>query len=171
MKKETKNVINKEMIAKELRDKDKKGDLVLSISAIAYVIMVSCVALAVYFFGLKNIEVGVIGYVIFFVCVFICFWPLLFFIFLMIFGPKGQKTEDFVVITDEVLYKEEMTINTRDSLLTKKVIHFCKCGDIEVNSTWYQLTSNGDTYYMVVRDKESKYAFKCYPTKLYEYVE
>ena len=54
MKKETKNVINKEMIAKELRDKGKKGDLVLSISAIAYVIMVSCVALAVYFLGLKN---------------------------------------------------------------------------------------------------------------------
>ena len=86
-------------------------------------------------------------------------------------GSKRQNNPDFCVITDEVVYKEEMTYRYHESILTKKVVHFSRCGDIEVNPTWYKLASKNDIYYMVVRDKDSKHVLKCYPAKLYEYKE
>ena len=77
MIKETKNVITKETIAKDLQTEDKKRSRVLLIIALVYVVVVSSALLADYFLGLKNSEIGAIGYVIFFVCVFICLLPLL----------------------------------------------------------------------------------------------
>ena len=171
MIKETKNVITKETIAKDLQTEDKKSSRVLLIIALVYVVVVSSVLLTVYFLGLKNSEIGAIGYVIFFVCVFICLLPLFSFISLLIPGRNGQNNSNFFVITDEVVYKEEKTIQRRDTILIKKVIHFYRCGEIEVNSTWYQITAEKDIFYMVVRDQNSKSALKCYPAKLYEYVE
>jgi len=171
MEKGTKNVINKEIIAKELYDQDKKSSIVLSILAFVYAIVVIAVFLAVYFFGLKSNEIGAIGYIIFFACVFVCLLPVLSFIFLLIAGPKGQKSNNFVVITDEVVCKEEKTIRRQGTIIIKRVIHFYKCGEIEVNSTWYQITAEKDVFYMVVCDRDSKSAMKCYPAKLYEYVE
>ena len=171
LEKATKNIINKEIIAKELELQDKKSSIVLLIIAIVCMIVVSCVSLVVYFFGLRNSEIGTVGYVIFFACVFICIFPFFYLIFPLITCSKGQKADNFVVITDEVVYKEEKTIRRRDTYLIKKVIHFYKCGEIEVNSTWYQITDEKDIFYMVVRDRDSKNALKCYPAKLYEYVE
>ena len=170
MKKATKNIITKEIIAKELQDQNKKSSIILFIIAIVCAIVVSCVSLTVYFFGLRNSEIGAIGYVAFFACVFICIFPFPYIIFLLKTGSKGQKGNNFVVITDEVVYKEEKTIRRQDAYLVKKVIHFCKCGEIEVNSTWYQITGEKDIFYMVVRDRNSP-PLKCYPAKLYEYVE
>ena len=71
----------------------------------------------------------------------------------------------------KALYKEEKTIRRRNSLLVKKVIHLCKCGEVEVNSTCYQITSENDVFYVVVSRREPKRTLKCYPAKLYEYVE
>ena len=171
MIKETKNVITKDTIAKDLQTEDKKGSGILLILALVYIVVVGIVLLAIYFFGLKGSEVGVIGYVIFFVCVFICLLPLLSIISVLITGGKGQKDSNFYVITDAVLYKEEKTIRRRNSLLVKKVIHLCKCGEVEVNSTCYQITSENDVFYVVVSRREPKRTLKCYPAKLYEYVE
>ncbi|MBO5939021.1 MAG: hypothetical protein J6Q82_05935 [Clostridia bacterium] len=167
----TKNVITKETIAKDLQTEDKKSSRILLIVALVYMFVGSSVLLAVYFLGLKNSEIGAIGYVIFFACVFICLLPLLFFISLLIPRRNGQNNSNFFVITDEVVYKEEKTIRRRDTRLIKKVIHFYQCGEIEVNSTWYQITAERDVFYMVVRDRNSKSALKCYPAKLYEYIE
>ena len=171
MTKETKNVITKETIAKDLQTEDKKNSRILLILALIYTLVVSSVLLAVYFLGLKNSEIGVIGYVIFFACVFICLLPLFSFISLFTTGRKRENNANFFVITDEVVCKEEKTIKRRDAILIKKVIYFYRCGEIEVNSTWYRITSENDIFYMVVRDRDSKSALKCYPTKLYEYVE
>ena len=174
MIKETKNVITKETIAKDLQTEDKKSSRVLLIIALVYVVVVSSVLLTVYFLGLKNSEIGAIGYVIFFVCVFICLLPLLSIISVLVTGAKGQKDSNFYVITDAVLYKEEKTkktIRRRHSFLVKKVIHLCKCGEVEVNSTCYQITSENDVFYVVVSRREPKLTLKCYPAKMYEYVE
>ena len=171
LEKATKNIINKEIIVKELQEQNKKNSIVLFIIAIVCVMAVSCMSLIVYFFGLRNSEIGTVGYVIFFACVFICIFPFLYLIFLLITGSKGQNANNFVVITDEVVYKEEKTIRRGDTYLIKKVIHFYKCGEIEVNSTCYQITGEKDIFYMVVRDRDSKSVLKCYPAKLYEYVE
>ena len=76
MIKETKNVITKETIAKDIQTEDKKSSLVLLFIALVYVVVVSSVLLTFYFLGVKNSEIGAIGYVIFFVCVFICLFPL-----------------------------------------------------------------------------------------------
>ncbi len=171
MEKETKNVITKETIAKDLQVEDKKRSRFLLIATVVYIIVVSSVLLAVYFFGLKNNKIEVIGYVIFFACVFICLLPLFSLISLLIKCLKGQNNTNFFVITDEVVYKEEKTIRRRETMLIKKVIHLYKCGDIEVNSTWYQITAKKDVFHVVVRDRDSKIALKCYPAKLYEYIE
>ena len=171
MTKETKNVITKETIANDLQIEDKKRFRVLLVIALAYVFVVSSVLLAVYFFGLKNNEIGVIGYVIFFACVFICLFPLLSFLSLLTVGRKSENNANFSVITDEVVYKEEKTISRRDRILVKKVIHLCKCGEVEVNATCYQITSENDVFYVVVSHREPKRTLKCYPAKLYEYVE
>ena len=171
MIKETKNVITKDTIAKDLQTEDKKGSGILLILALVYIVVVGIVLLAIYFFGLKGSEVGVIGYVIFFVCVFICLLPLLSIISVLITGGKGQKDSNFYVITDAVLYKEEKTVRRRNSYLVKKVIHLCKCGEVEVNSTCYQITSENDVFYVVVSRRDPKRTLKCYPAKLYEYVE
>ena len=170
MEKVTKNIINKEIIVKELQEQNKKSSIVLFIIAIVCVMVVSCVSLIVYFFGLRNSEIGTVGYGIFFACVCICIFPFLHLIILLITGSKGQNANNFVVITDEVVYKEEKTIRRRNTYLIIKVIHFYKCGEIEVNSTLYQITGEKDIFYMVVRDRNSP-PLKCYPAKLYEYVE
>ena len=100
---------------------------------------------------------------------FICCLPLFFIISLI--GGFGRGNQDIFVVTDEVVYKEEITYRLRGAILIKKVVHFSKFGDIEVNPTWYQLASENDVYYMIVREKDSKRALKCYPAKLYEYKE
>ena len=171
MTKETKNVITKETIAKDIQAEDKKSSRILLIIALVYVVVVSSVFWAIYFWGLKSSEVGVIGYVIFFAGVFICLFPLFSIIVALITGGKGPKDANFYVITDAVLYKEEKTIRRRNSLLVKKVIHLCKCGEVEVNSTCYQITAENDVFYVVVSRREPKRTLKCYPAKLYEYVE
>ncbi len=171
MVRETKNIITKEIIAKDLQDENKKSFPILLIVSLVYTLVVSGVLLAIYFLGLKNGEAGTISYVIFLVGVFICLLPLFFFIALLIAGRKTENSANFFVITDEVVWKEEKTVTRPRAALIKKVIHFSRCGSIEVNSTYYQTAAEHDVFYMVVRNQDSKNALKCYPAKLYEYIE
>ena len=172
MARETKNVITKESIAKELRAENKKRFPVLLLFLLVYVLVASSVLLAIYFLGLKNTGAGVVGYVFFFICALICLLPLLSFLLSFIIRPKGLKSTDFLVMTDEVAFKEEKPATIRGRIVRmKKVLHFRTHEEMEVNSTWYQITSEKDVFYMVVRDQNSKSALRCYPAKLYEYVE
>ena len=163
----TKTEITKATIASELHAENKKSSLVFVLISIIYVVFIGIVFSAVYFFGLKNYEMGAIGYIIFFVCVFICLLPPLIFILSVI----GQKNSDFYVITDQVVYKEEKTVWKIRGPIVQKVVHFYRCGEVKMNSDWYQMTDENDVFYMVVRDRASKTALKYYPAKLYEYKE
>lgn len=166
--KQTKNIITNESIANDLRT-DKKSSVFLICLAFVYIIVLGIVFSIIYFFGLKGHDIGTVGHVIFFICMFVCLLPLFAIVFLLCGSGHGDK--DFFVVTDEVVYKEEITYRYRGTILIKKVVHFRRFGDIKVNATWYQLASENDIYYMVVREKDSKCALKCYPAKLYEYKE
>ena len=167
--KQTKNIITKESIANDLCAENKKGIVPLVCFALTYLMVLGIVFSIVYFLGLKGHNIGTVGHIIFFICMFICCLPLFFIISLI--GGFGRGNQDIFVVTDEVVYKEEITYGRCGAILIKKVVHFSKFGDIEVNPTWYQLASENDVYYMIVREKDSKCALKCYPAKLYEYKE
>ena len=171
--KTTKNIITKETIANELKTKDKKSILPLIGLALVYIIVAGAVFSIIYFLGIKEVD-GTIGHVIFFVCLFVFLLPIFAFVSLIcasMTGSKGQNNKSFCVITDEVVYKEEITYLRRRTMLIKEVLHFSRCGDVEVNHTWYQLTSEKDVYYMVIREGDPRRVLRCYPAKLYEYKE
>ncbi len=67
------------------------------------------------------------------------------------FERKRLNQCDFLVLEDEVSYKEKKSITRSGNIYLKKTIHFYKYGDVYVeNTTWYQLTSAHDRYYFVV---------------------
>ena len=173
MKKVSKNIINKDIIAKDLRDENKKGSFVSLCLAFIYLIVVGSTLSVIYFFGLKSNGIGELGYFIFFASVVICLLPLFFIISNLIQSIIGQNGSNLYVITDEVVYKEEKIVRKSgpDTLIEKKIIHFYKYGELEVNSTLYEITDNNDAFYIVLKDRESNRVLKCYPAKLYEYVE
>ena len=164
--KQTKNIITNESVANDLRV-NKKSIVLFICLAFVYIIVVGTVFSIIYFLGLNGYDIGTIGHIIFFICLFICCLPVFVIVSLLCASVRGNK--DFFVVTDEVVYKEEITYRRREALLVKKVVHVSKFGDVEVNPIWYQLTSKNDVYYMVVREKDLKCAIKCYPAKLYEY--
>ena len=165
--KQTKNIITKESIANDLRTENKKNIVFLVRLVFIYIIILGIVFSITYFLGLKALDIGTIGHIIFFICMFICCLPLFAIICSMYSSRRDNK--DFFVVTDEVVYKEEKDYRRRKVILIKKVVHFSRFGDIEVNSTWYRIASKNDVYYMVVGVKDSKRVLKCYPAKLYEY--
>ncbi len=176
-KKTTKNVITKGTIANELLNKNKKSLRLFTILSLVFGAIVYIVFSSIYSFGLKNNDVHVLGYVVYFVCLLPCLLLLVFFVLSIPASIKRQKklnNGDFFVVTDRAIYKEEKTArrhNGRRSHYIKKVVHFYKFGEIEMNSTWYELTSDNDEFYMVVFDPNSNIAQKYYPAKLYEYKE
>ncbi len=167
--KQVKNIITKESIANDLRTENKKSIVPLVGLGFVYIIVLGLVFSIIYFLGLKELDIGTVGHIIFFICMFICLFPLVAIISMMC--GSGRSNKDFFVVTDEVVYKEEQAYTRRGGTRIKKVVHFSRFGDVEVNPTWYSLASKNDVYYMVVREKDSKCVLKCYPAKLYEYKE
>lgn len=128
----------------------------------------------IYFFGLKGADVNPFAWVVYFGTLMIVLWPVLLFFVLILTSlsqRKSLKNGNFFVIKDEVIYKEEKDIFRRGHVYTEKNLHFQKCGDVKVNSTYYEITSEGDIFYMVVYSKDSVAPQKYYPVKIYEYVE
>ena len=107
--KQTKTIITKESIASELQARDKIRTLFL----IIYVLVMGAFFSAIYFLGIKSTNAQTIHYVFFFcVLLFICLLPLCGFVFLKgdsLIGIKGKNAQNFCVITDEVVYKNEKT--------------------------------------------------------------
>ncbi len=170
MQKETKNILTKEIIAGDMRTEDKKNKPALLCFSFVYTAILGIIFSLIYFVGLKNVDIGPVGHVVFFAFVLICCFPLFFALFTALSPARGHK--GFFVVTDEVVYKEDMPFNRPGKKRSyRKFVHFAKFGDVEVSSTLFQLASKGDVYYMVVPERDSNHVLKCYPAKMYEYKE
>ena len=181
-KKPTKNILTKELLLYGPKGKpkntEKKKGSILSIFAIdiLWIVAVAVISPVLYMGIIRHFNLGT-GFLVVYILisVLLCVPP-----FLMIIWSiqaeielkrNPNRSEEIYVVIDEVAYKEEIIEGHYRSRRLKQIIHLRRCGDVEVNSTWYQLTSNDDTYYVVLGDPNSNEPIAVYPTKLYEYRE
>lgn len=74
------------------------------------------------------------------------------------------KRGEWIVVTDELLYKTEEVIRRH----IETFLFFAQHGKVITNSTTYQLAEQGDTFYLVMYKKRKSVLFH-YSQKMYEY--
>ena len=172
---EKKTVITKKTIAKDLLIENSKSLKFYLIATFAWSLFIGLLFLVFYSLVLQNRDVNALGFVIYFACMLFCLFPSFFFIMSAVASLSERKRLnncDFLVLADEVSYKEEKSVRRRGNTYIENTIHLYKYGDVHVrNTTWYQLTSAHDMYYIVVYSRDSKIPKKYYPAKIYEYQE
>ena len=172
---EKKAVITKKTIAKELMSENTKSLGFYLIIIGAWFAFIGLLFWGFYFLVLQERDVTAFGWIVYFACMLVFLLPSLIFIMLipaLLSERKKLKNLDFFVFTDEVTRKEEKNVIRRGNIYIENTIHFYKYGDVHIkNKTWYQLTEENDTYYIVVSSKASDHPQKYYPTKIYEYQE
>ena len=176
--KPTKNVITKEMIENELLEKSKKS-LVRSIVFIfAWTLAVAAIFFAFYHLALKNSELGWLPYAIYFFSLSVFLVPLLLgglSLNIAVTDMRDIRGGKLAVITDTVYSKEEKPsgYRGRDSTHLVRVVNLSSLGvEIELGSTQYDLTADGDVFYVAYfTGRKIKIPQVCYPAKMYEYKE
>ena len=81
---------------------------------------------------------------------------------------KHLKNGDLQIVVRPLLYKEEKLVRSSDSF--EKVFHFEDFEEVLADSTHYQLSIPGDLFY-IVHYRGSRDAKFVFPLKLYEYEE
>ena len=166
----TKNVITKEQIAEELRKKDRKSVGHNVIAAVFVSIFSAIFLLLFHTLAVPSIGIPVLR-IIFAIFITVLFsLPTLFLLKMAWVAHRDARSitaDKLHIITDEVVYKEIQRISKRGHA-EKCVIHFLRCGDVTVGRTTYQLASEGDQFYMVLRHPDSRYPLKYYSAKMYE---
>ena len=167
MQKETKNILCAEYIEKELRFLNKaniRSSLALLVAMMIIFIPLSAIMINV-FLDLERKT--------FFTCVFsfgtvlIFFSPILLFLYNLIRALREKqliKRGEWVVVTDELLYKTEEVIRRH----IETFLFFAQYGKVVTNSTTYQLAEQGDIFYLVMYKKRKSVLFH-YSQKMYEY--
>ena len=167
MEKQTKNIINREWVEKELRfynAADIKSPLVL------------CGALSLFFlpltvgivYGILSIfENVLLKVVLSFITATVTSAP----IWINLLSLRGPLSErkllsrgEFEIVTREVLYKSEKVVNRH----TEKILTFNDFDEISVANTTFQGASEGDVFY-IVHYKTKKCIKLLYSAKMYEY--
>ena len=74
------------------------------------------------------------------------------------------KRGEWIVVTDELLYKTEEVIRRH----IETFLFFAQYGKVITNSTTYQLAEQGDIFYLVMYKKRKSVLFH-YSQKMYEY--
>lgn len=156
-----------------------KGELLDQIStAIKIYSCLSVICTAVFVipvFVLSNtLRNNTFGNEIFITALLICSVPTLIFLYLLFKHISLRKkviNEDFIIETDIVEHKEKSWVWHTSHIHTYLVLQFKKYGDVRVDKESYNLTSEGDSYYIVSDSYESLKAIKYYHTKIYYYEE
>lgn len=170
----TKNIITKETIAEELAGKNDRwirARLAFSLGQAAFVVIIFLIICSI-MLDVGNVSIW--GWIVYFVMLLLCLFISVISIlsvFSAILQNKRLRNGAFVVVTDEVTYKEERDVWERRIVYVEKIIHFYKYGDIVVDPTCYEMTSKGDIFYIVLSTPDSQIPQKYYPAKLYEYKE
>ena len=167
---ETKNIITRETIEKELKFLNKAEIRLFLILAV--VITVICVPLSTlpirifYSDVRKTILLGIccfLGFLVFLLPIFLILIDLL----KAINEAHLLKKVDWFVDIDEVRYKTEEAEHKR----TIKVLYFYRYERVVSNRVEFQLTSQDDAFYLVIYKKKKPSVVLHYSQKMYEYQE
>ena len=166
MENQTKNIITREMIERELWFYNKatvKTLLVTCVPASLFMIPLSIILASVTLSDIYNI-VAKIFFALFF-CALGTFpiWLNLIVLRETLSQRKKLLRGEFDIVTRELLYKDEELVNRN----IREYLHFSGFNGITVGHTTYQLASEGDTFY-IVHYKASKNIQLLYPAKSYK---
>lgn len=169
-KEETKNIITRETVEKELKRLNKAeihAFLVLFIVMTLVCVPVSILLIYGFFsVGRHIVLLGISCFLLSFALL-IPVVILLVSLIQAINEKKLLKNGDWLVDVDEVQYKME-EVERRHTI---KVFYFYKYGRRAAGDVEYQLASQGDAFYLVVYKKKKPRAVLNYSQKLYEYRE
>lgn len=173
MEKQTKNIITKESIAKELRflsGADIRTAIILGVVSSVFCIPLTIGSVLAIFKEFNNIIIEII------LCILIggiCILPVAVTAFIIVKRLMERRLIDkgeFEISTRELLYKEEKYERRGRHHRTVKVLHFSGFEVATLGGTVYQLAAAEDKFYLVhYRGKSSVMLF--YPAKMYEYRE
>ena len=172
MPSQTKNIITKRDIAQELLQKNKKSLQQAIIFSVVWIALVAVVFWLIYSFGMKSS--GTVGYVIYFVSLAVCLFPPCLASVAIPAAISEQKSllrGEFFVVTDTVVGKEIKSVVKHAQVYEEKTLRFSLYGDVRVDTTCYQLASEGDVFYLVLKRLDSQLPQKYYPANMYEYRE
>ena len=167
MEKQTKNIITREFIEKELRfynGADIKSAVVLlgvlSLLFVPITIGTAHVILSL----VKNIALKIALLIVVCGLTSAPIWLNLSGLFVSISNRKLLARGEFDIVTRDVQYKSEKMVHRH----MEEYLHFQDFGAVWAGHTTYQITSNGDVFYIVHYKTKNK-AEMIYSTKMYEY--
>ena len=169
MSKQTKNIITREFIEKELRfynTADIKSTLVLSIAFSLLFLPLTAVVLYVFSSLFKNILLKIVVSLVVGGTISAPIWLNLFSLITSLKERKLLRNGDYDITVREVQYKGE----TRVCRHIAKFLHFIGFKDVLVGTVDFELSSQGDEFY-IVHYKDHTTVKLLYSVKLYEFKE
>ena len=170
MKKQTKNILKRSDIEKEMREANRiflRSDLLSFFSLFLITVPLSC--LFIYSFFQQAFHVfGVVSLL----CGLFIFAPNAYFAIALFRGIQEKKLLDqgaWGVECDYVTQKTDGEMRYRYRVV--KVLYFSKHRKHEVDSTIFECTDLGDEFYIVVLHGRKRIEKSIYPCKLYEWKE
>ena len=167
MEKQTKNVITRDFIEKELRfynTADIRSTLVLC-GSLSLVFLPLTIGIVYGFFAfLKNIWLKIILSVFVGGITSAPIWMNLLSLKTSLTERKSIQNRDFDITVCEVQYKDERVVNRH----TEKFLHFVGFKEVSVGNVNYDLVSQGDEFYIVHYKGLTDIKF-IYSLKLYDY--
>ena len=166
MEKQTKNIITRDFIEKELRfynTADIKSRLVLC--SIFTVILLPITITSIYMISgaFDNTLAEIILSIVIGGIISSPIWGLLLVIISALYERRMLARGDFDIVTREVSYKSEELVHRH----LEECLHFRGFNKISVGHTTFQLASAGDTFY-IVHYKAKKDIKLLYAAKMYE---
>ena len=163
MEKQTKNIISRKWIEKELQFYNTAS---LKHTAVGFAAVILVFGVFILFALVFSHEMAIVS------CLFGCI-PMVAILVLLIRLLKERKqlkNEEFEIVIRHLLYKEEKLVRSGRSHRMQEMFHFEGFNEVWANHTEYQLASMDDEFYIVYY-KGTKKAQMVFPLKLYEYKE
>lgn len=169
MEKQTKNIITRKQIEKDLLFSNTASikHTAVCLAAVALALgVVSAIFLS--FLPTGFLWLDIIIWVFFIGIVGAPVWAISAMLIKALIERKHLKKGDLQIVVRPLLYKEEKLVRGSDNF--EKVFHFKDFEEVLADSTHYQLSTPGDLFY-IVHYRGSRDAKSVLPSKLYEYKE
>ena len=171
MQKQTKNIITRKWIQKELHFYNTAGLRSALVTCIGLSIFLIPLALGSVYAVLSSFENGPFKFVFCFVSGAIMsspVWVLLFCICNLVLERKAIKNGSFEITVGRLTHKEERLVRYGKNSRLEERLHFNGFHSVEVGHTAFQLATEGDDYYIIHYSKKKQIEL-VYSTKTYEY--
>ena len=163
MEKQTKNIITRQWVKKELLFYNTATLKHTAVGLAAVILLLGFISFLLSAFSREGaIVVGLLGGI-----------PLIAILVLQIRLFKERKQLQngaFEIVTRPLLYKDEKMVGSGRNRRLQEMLHFDGFDEVWANHTEYQLCTMDDEFY-IVHYKGSKKAEMVFPLKLYEYKE